>query len=50
MNIVFWALVILAAVAVWFALSSQFWDIGEAVSDLFQDAKEALDEEEKEDE
>lgn len=45
MNIVFWMLVILAAVAAWFALSSQFWDIGETFFGFFQDAKDALNEE-----
>lgn len=46
MNIVFWMLVILAAVAAWFALSSQFWDIGDVFSGLFQNAKDAMNEEE----
>lgn len=50
MNIVFWMLVILAAVAAWFALSSQFWDIGETFFGLFQDAKDAINERENEEE
>lgn len=48
MNIVFWMLVILGAVAAWFVLSSYFWDIGEAFSGLFQDAKDAINEKENE--
>lgn len=51
MNIVFWALVVLGAAALWFALSSHFWEIGEAFTDMFRDAKDAINEEKfKEDE
>lgn len=40
MNIVFWALVIIGAVFLWLALSSWFWQIGDFLSDLWNDAKE----------
>lgn len=42
MNIVFWALVILALGLTWFCLSFAFPYIGRFLSDLFQDAKEEM--------
>lgn len=50
MNIVFWALVIILAVFLWLALSSCFKGIGEFLSDLWGDAKDAMNETENEDE
>lgn len=44
MNIVFWALVGLAAVLIWLVLSAYFWDIGEFFYGLIHDAKDALEE------
>lgn len=46
MNIVFWMLVILFAIVFWLALSSKFWDIGDVLSNLLQNAKDAMNEEE----
>ncbi len=49
MNIVFWALVILAVVAFWFGLCSLFEPIGDFLVETFNAAKEIiLNKEEKE--
>ena len=44
MNIVFWVLVVFAAIILWLALSSVFWDIGDFFSSLVNGAKEAMEE------
>lgn len=44
MNIVFWALVVILAFLVWLGLSSCFWNIGEFFSDLWNEAREAMEE------
>ena len=44
MNIVFWALVVICAVILWMALSSFFWGIGDFFSELWGEAKEAMNE------
>lgn len=50
MNIVFWAVVVLASILVWFSISSFFWDIGDFFSGLFQNAKDAIEETEENEE
>lgn len=48
MNIVFWILVVAALVLVWFCASPLFAIIGKYFLDLFNDAKDAIDEKNKE--
>lgn len=48
MNIVFWLLVIAALVLIWLCLSFAFKAIGGFALKLFNDAKETMNEEEKE--
>ena len=37
MNPFFWILVLLGAVALWFALRGMFWEIGEKAVDIWED-------------
>lgn len=48
MNIVFWALVILALVLIWFCLSFAFKKIGGIGLKLFNDARDEILSDEKE--
>lgn len=42
MNIVFWLFVIVALVALWFAISSAFREIGEILTNIFNSTKEEI--------
>lgn len=49
-NIVFWVLVVAGLVLVWFCASPLFKPIGKYFLDLFNDAKDTINEEEENDE
>lgn len=46
MNIVFWALIVLALIFLWFSLSHLFKDVGEWWLDLYHNAKDEMSGEE----
>lgn len=48
MNIVFWLLVILAAIAFWFMAAFLFYPLGRFLYRLWKDATDELSKEEKE--
>lgn len=50
MNIVFWALVLLLCFGAWLSLSSSFWNIGSFFTGAWNDAKEAMMEDQNEEE
>lgn len=48
MNIAFWILVLLAIIMLWFSLASRFKPVGKELSDMYNEAKDAMSEDEKE--
>ena len=50
MNIVFYLLIIIALVALWFALTGMFKPFGKYLYSLYKDAKDVMIEEDKEEE
>lgn len=50
MNIVFWALVLLAGVAAWFLLAFVFMPLGRMIACIWRNAMNYIKEEEKKDE
>lgn len=50
MNIVFWALIVLALIFLWFSLSHLFKDVGEWGLNLYHKAKEEMADDDEQDE